>query len=64
MDELRFDYANYLGNYTNHSDPRISPLLASDLRDVVPTIMIIAECDPLRDEGLAYAGLLEHFGVS
>lgn len=64
VDELRFDYANYLGNYTNHSDPRISPLLASDLRDVVPTIMVIAECDPLRDEGLAYAGLLEHFGVS
>jgi acetyl esterase len=24
---------------------------------------MVAECDPLRDEGVAYAGLLEHFGV-
>jgi acetyl esterase len=23
----------------------------------------VAECDPLRDEAVAYAGLLEHFGV-
>jgi acetyl esterase len=24
---------------------------------------VVAECDPLRDEGVAYAGLLEHFHV-
>jgi acetyl esterase len=24
---------------------------------------VVAECDPLRDEAVAYAGLLEHFGV-
>lgn len=64
VDELRFDYANYLADYNDHSDPRVSPLMATDLTDVVPTIMLIAECDPLRDEGLAYAGLLEHFGVA
>lgn len=63
VDELRYDYANYLAGYANHSDPRVSPLMETDLAGVVPTIMVIAECDPLRDEGLAYAGLLEHFGV-
>jgi acetyl esterase len=63
VDELRFDYANYLAGFDNHSDPRISPLMATDLEGVVPTIMVIAECDPLRDEGVAYAGLLEHFNV-
>ena len=63
VDELRFDYANYLAEFENHSDPRVSPLMATDLKGVVPTIMVIAECDPLRDEGVAYAGLLEHFNV-
>ncbi|MEI6710305.1 MAG: alpha/beta hydrolase [Actinomycetota bacterium] len=63
VDELRYDYASYLGGYLDHSDPRVSPLMSTDLHDVVPTIVVIAECDPLRDEGLAYAGLLEHFNV-
>jgi acetyl esterase len=35
----------------------------SDLTQAPPAIVLVAECDPLRDEGLAYAGLLEHFGV-
>jgi acetyl esterase len=25
--------------------------------------VVVAQFDPLRDEGVAYAGLLEHFGV-
>jgi acetyl esterase len=30
---------------------------------VAPAVVVVAQCDPLRDEGVAYAGLLEHFGV-
>jgi acetyl esterase len=37
--------------------------MSNDLARVAPTIMVVAECDPLRDEGVAYAGLLEHFDV-
>lgn len=63
IDSLRYDYCQYLGDYGDHTDPRISPLLSNDLARVVPAIVVVAECDPLRDEGVAYAGLLEHFNV-
>lgn len=63
MDHLRYDYEQYLGGYKDHTDPRVSPLFFSDLTDVPPTVLVTAEYDPLRDEGLAFAGLLEHYGV-
>ena len=62
MDHLRADYVGYVGDH-DHTDPRVSPLLYSDTTGAPPAIVVVAECDPLRDEGLAYAGLLEHFGV-
>ena len=63
LDHLRHDYAQYLGDYFDHTDPRVTPLMFQDLTGAPPAIVLVAECDPLRDEGLAYAGLLEHFGV-
>jgi acetyl esterase len=62
-DQLRYDYELYLGEYTNHTDPRVAPLMALDLTGSPPAIVVVAQCDPLRDEGVAYAGLLEHFGT-
>ncbi len=64
IDHLRYDYEQYLGEWTVHSDPRVSPLLFENLTGAPPAIVMVAECDPLRDEAVAYAGLLEHFGVS
>jgi acetyl esterase len=63
VDHLRYDYSLYLGDFTNHADPRVSPLMSTDLSGVAPAIIVAAGCDPLRDEDVAYAGLLEHFGV-
>lgn len=63
LDRLRQDYADYLGDWSDHTDPRVSPLMAADLTGVPPAIIVVAECDALRDEGVAYAGLLEHFSV-
>jgi len=64
LDGLRYDYGQYLGEYGDHTDPRITPLLSTDLARVAPAVVVVAEFDPLRDEGVAYAGLLEHFGVA
>jgi acetyl esterase len=64
VDHLRYDYGQYLAGYSGLTDPRVSPLMAPDLSGSPPAVMVLAECDPLRDEGLAYAGLLEHFGVA
>jgi acetyl esterase len=63
LEDLRFDYGQYLGEFADHTDARVSPLMSLDLSGSAPAIVVVAQCDPLRDEGLAYAGLLEHFGT-
>jgi acetyl esterase len=63
IDHLRYDYGLYLDGWTDHSDPRVTPLMFNDLAGAPSAIVVVAECDPLRDEAVAYAGLLEHFGV-
>jgi acetyl esterase/lipase len=62
IDQLARDYERYLAG-SSPTDWRVSPLLCGDLAGVAPAIIVVAECDPLRDEAVAYAGLLEHFGV-
>lgn len=62
LEEMRHEYEMYLGTWKDHTDPRVSLLLHDDLTGLPPTIVVVAQCDPLRDEGVAYAGLLEHFG--
>jgi acetyl esterase len=63
IEHLRYDYGLYLNGWSDHSDPRVTPLMFNDLTGAPPAIVVVAECDPLRDEAVAYAGLLEHFGV-
>lgn len=45
-------------------DWRFAPLLADDLADVAPACVILAECDPLVDEGVAYADRLRAAGAA
>jgi acetyl esterase len=62
-DDMAFFYEQYLPAGQSHADPRVSPLLTPDLHHAPPSIVAVAGFDPLRDEGLALAGLLEGSGV-
>ena len=44
-------------------DWRFAPLLADDLDGVAAACVILAECDPVVDEGIAYADRLRAAGV-
>jgi acetyl esterase len=44
-------------------DWRFAPLLVDDLDGVAPACVVLAECDPLVDEGIAYADKLRAAGV-
>ena len=57
------DREHYLPAGTDPTDPRISPLRASDLSGLPPASVHTAEFDPLRDEGRAYADRLARAGV-
>lgn len=55
----------FFDHYIEHGhrrDWRFAPLEAPDHSDLAPACVLLAECDPLVDEGIAYADLLRANG--
>ncbi|MTK11523.1 MAG: alpha/beta hydrolase [Clostridiaceae bacterium] len=52
----------YIPKKEDRKNPYASPLLAKDFNGLPHTLIIIAEIDPLRDEGEAYAEKLKQTG--
>jgi len=56
-------WEHYLSEPSQREQAQASPLRAKDFSHLPPALVITAECDPLCDEGEAYARRLEAAGV-
>ena len=56
-------FGHYVQSRAEREDWRFAPLHAPDVEGVAPAWIGLAECDPLVDEGVAYADRLRMAGV-
>jgi acetyl esterase len=61
-ESIEWFFAHYLDAEQRH-DWRFAPLKAEHVDGVAPAFVLLAECDPLVDEGVAYADRLRWAGV-
>jgi acetyl esterase len=60
---MQWFFDHYLEEGFNREDPHVFPLRAAELAGLPPALVITAEYDPLRDEGVRYAESLREAGV-
>ncbi|MGZ5852799.1 MAG: alpha/beta hydrolase fold domain-containing protein, partial [Xanthobacteraceae bacterium] len=61
---MRWFRNHYVNSAADVSDWRASPILAKDISKLPPAFIAVAGCDPLHDEGVAFAELLKRNGVA
>jgi len=64
IEEVRSSFRALWTGGADPRDPRASPLWASELANLPPTLIVAAEFDTLRDEAEAYASKLRAARVS
>ena len=62
--DMRWFWDHYCPADVNRDDPLVSPLRLDSAAGLAPALIFVAEFDPLRDEGLAYAQRLCDDGVA
>ncbi|MFS2051206.1 alpha/beta hydrolase fold domain-containing protein [Variovorax sp. CT11-76] len=60
---IDYFFGQYVRSPADRDDWRFAPLIADDVDDVAPAWIALAECDPVVDEGIAYADKLRAAGV-
>jgi acetyl esterase len=60
---LEWFWDHHLSRPEDGADPLAAPLLARDLGGLPPATVVVAEFDPLLDDGVEYAGRLAGAGV-
>ena len=63
-ESIDYFFSHYLQQAGDRDNWRFAPLVAPDLQGLAPAWVGLAECDPLFDEGLAYADRMRFEGVS
>lgn len=61
--EMEWYWEQYLHRASDAQEPHVSVLRCADLTGLPPALVYTAGCDPLRDEGEAYASRLVAAGV-
>jgi acetyl esterase len=62
--EMEWFWNHYVGDASEDSLLELAPLGAEDHAGLPPAIIVTAEYDPLRDDGLAYIKALQDANVS
>ncbi|MGB5078194.1 MAG: alpha/beta hydrolase [Sphingorhabdus sp.] len=63
LDFMRWFWKHYLGDPDGNAAPLATILRTPSLEGLPPAMVLTAEYDPLRDEGMAYAARLKAAGV-
>jgi len=61
--EMAWFFDQYVPNAGDRENPEVAPLRTADLSGLPPAIVVVAEYDPLRDDGLRYGERLGAAGV-
>ncbi|MFC7096367.1 alpha/beta hydrolase [Halobaculum marinum] len=62
-EDMRYFWQTYLRSDVDAANPYAAPLRAADLGHTAPAVVVTGECDPLRDDGAAFAARLDDAGV-